>query len=98
MVSIADAIVEYREKAEFFKRTTNVAYGLKLEQLASWLEELSRRRDEVLFRKTDEKAIRDKAIDDFVNACKDDILCQTFGLRQCDIEKIAEQLKAGGKL
>ena len=37
----------------------------------------------------------DKAIDDFVNACKDNILCQTLGLRQFDIEKIAEQLKAG---
>ena len=38
-----------------------------------------------------------KAIDDFVNACKSNTLCQTFGLRQCDIEEIAEQLKAGGK-
>ena len=38
-----------------------------------------------------------KAIDDFVNACKRNTLCQTFGLRQCDIEEIAEQLKAGGK-
>ena len=37
-----------------------------------------------------------KAIDDFVNACKSNTLCQTFGLRQCDIEEIAEQLKAGG--
>ena len=36
-----------------------------------------------------------KAIDDFVNACKSNTLCQTFGLRQCDIEEIAEQLKAG---
>ena len=63
------------------------------EQYAAWLEELGRRRVEELFRKTDEKSIRDKAIDDFVNACKNDILCQTFGLRQCDIEKIAERLK-----
>ena len=36
-----------------------------------------------------------KAIDDFVNACKDNILCQTFGLHQNGIEKIAEQLKVG---
>lgn len=34
-----------------------------------------------------------KAIDDFVNACKEDILCQTFGLHQNGIEKIAQQLK-----
>ena len=42
-----------------------------------------------------------KAIDDFVNACKEDILCQTFGLHINGIERIAEQLKAGeenGKL
>lgn len=32
---------------------------------------------------------------DFENACKSNTLCQTFGLRQCDIDKIAEQLKAG---
>ena len=38
---------------------------------------------------------RNKAIDDFVNVCKDNTVCQTFGLRQCDIEKIAEQLKGG---
>ena len=38
-----------------------------------------------------------KAIDDFVNACKEDILCQTFGLHINRIEKLAEQLKAGGK-
>ena len=37
-----------------------------------------------------------KAIDDFVNACKEDILCQTFGLHINRIEKLAEQLKAGG--
>ena len=42
-----------------------------------------------------EKKIRSKAIDDFVNACKSNSLCQTFGLRQSDIEKIAEQLKKG---
>ena len=38
-----------------------------------------------------------KAIDDFVNACKEDISCQTFGLHIKGIERIAEQLKAGGK-
>ena len=37
--------------------------------------------------------LRAKAIDDFVNACKEDILCQTFGLHINGIERIAEQLK-----
>ena len=36
-----------------------------------------------------------KAIDDFVNACKEDISCQTFGLHIKGIERISEQLKAG---
>ena len=36
-----------------------------------------------------------KAIGDFVNTCKEDILCQTFGLNIKGIERIAEQLKAG---
>ena len=38
-----------------------------------------------------------KALDDFVNACKEDISCQTFGLHINGIERIAEQLKAGGE-
>lgn len=38
-----------------------------------------------------------KAIDDFVNACKEDILFQTFGLNINGIKRIAEQLKVGGK-
>ena len=38
-----------------------------------------------------------KAIDDFVNACKEDILCQSFGLHVNGIKRIAEQLKVGGK-
>ena len=40
------------------------------EQRAEWLEELSRRRVEELFRKTDGKAIRDKAIDDVLEILK----------------------------
>ena len=30
-----------------------------------------------------------KAIDDFVNACKEDILCQTFGLHINGIERLS---------
>ena len=36
-----------------------------------------------------------KAIDDFVNACKEDMLCQTFGLNINGIRYIAEKLKRG---
>ena len=40
MLSIDDAIARYKEKSNFYKQTTNIAYGLELEQLAEWLEEL----------------------------------------------------------
>ena len=65
-------------------------------QIAEWLEELKAFREN---KWTDIYIKRgyDKAIDDFVNACKEDILCQTFGLHIKGIERIAEQLKAGGK-
>lgn len=36
-----------------------------------------------------------KAITDFVNACKENVIYKTFGLRECDIEQIAKQLKEG---
>lgn len=62
------------------------------EQLAEWLEELKAYR---AFDKTNFSDGYNKAIDDFVNACKEDILCQSFGLHQNGIERIAEQLKAG---
>ena len=34
------------------------------------------------------------AIDDFVKQCKENVVCNTFGFRFIDIEKIAEQLKS----
>ena len=68
------------------------------EQIAEWLEELKE------YKENQHRSLRhmyekgyNKAIDDFVNFCKSNILCQTFGLRQCDIEEIAERLKAGGE-
>ncbi len=36
-----------------------------------------------------------KAIDDFAGALKGNIVTITFGARACDIDKVAEQLKAG---
>lgn len=78
------------------------------EQLAEWLEELK-----VYKKNSDICLICDtycsylaeefengynKAINDFVNACKQDILCQTFGLHANGIERIAEQLKTGGNI
>ena len=36
-----------------------------------------------------------KAIDDFCEKLKQDVMATTFGLRMCDVDRIAEQLKAG---
>ena len=74
----------------------------KHEQIAEWLEELKAYREigtveECRNSISDIERAYNKAIDDFVNACKEDILCQTFGLHVNGIKRIAEQLKAGGK-
>ena len=82
-------------------------------QIAEWLEELKAIKEMDLsipqhFTKEQSDWIKthcikrniefyNKAIDDFVNACKEDILCQTFGLHIKGIERIAKQLKEGGK-
>lgn len=71
-------------------------------QIAEWLEELKAYREigtveECRNSVLDILKAYNKAIDDFVNACKEDILCQTFGLHIKGIERIAEQLKAGGE-
>ena len=38
-MTLDEAIAKYKEKAEYFKETTNVAYGLELEQIVEWLED-----------------------------------------------------------
>ena len=83
-------------------------------QLAEWLEELKAIKEMDLsipqhFTKEQSDWIKayciqrnkqfyNKAIDDFVNACKKDTLFQIFGLNENGIERrIAEQLKTGGR-
>ena len=41
------------------------------------------------------KEFYNKAIDDFTEKLKQDVMATTFGLRICDVNRIAEQLKAG---
>ena len=36
-----------------------------------------------------------KGIDDFCEKLKQDVMATTFGLRMCDVDRIAEQLKVG---
>ena len=70
------------------------------EQLVEWLEELKRYKNDNDFSDYADRLHKiafnsgyNKAIDDFVNACKEDILFQIFGLHINGIERIAEQLK-----
>ena len=67
------------------------------EQILKWLLELKtyKEKPDGYLANECELAGYNKAIDDFVNACKEDILCMTFGLHQNGIERIAEQLKKG---
>ena len=74
------------------------------EQLAEWLEELKCYKNDNDFSDYADRLHKiafnsgyNKAIDDFVNACKEDILFQFFGLHINGIERIAEQLKVGGE-
>ena len=90
---------------EAYERFENCAE--EHEQIAEWLEELKAYRQYIDLTEIPEQyklgfqdgiiAGNNKAIDDFANACKSNILCQTCGLRQGDIEEMAEKLKAGGE-
>ena len=103
MLSIDEAIMSEMNQHEFSD------YNNYHKQLAALLEELKSIREIDLsipqhFTKEQSDWIKaycikrniefyNKAIDDFVNACKEDISCQTFGLHINGIESIAEQLK-----
>ena len=107
-MTIDEAIAHAREVAdENIKESMDTFPSLKskncikcaeeYEQLAEWLEELKKYKEKPEGWMWDEAEMKgyNKAIDDFINACKEDILCQTFGLHANRIERIAEQLKAG---
>ena len=99
-MTIDEIITTERDNAEFSKRNNHYGSSDYHNKIAELLEELkSYRENSNGYSKEDielnRNAMYNKAIDDFVNACKSNTLCQTFGLRQCDIEEIAEQLKAG---
>ena len=91
MVSIGELIAFCYEKSKNIKLKAEPEVFIHLAEL---LEELSRRRVEELFRKTNEKSIRDKAIDDFVKMAYEELLYSEC-LTEIDIDYIAEQLKAG---
>ena len=101
-MTIEEAILKYKEITN-----TNANCNISCdkcvqesEQLTEWLEELKSYQQQhiALCEKHDINRVEDlyvKAIDDFANACKEDILCQTFGLNINRIRYIAEKLKRG---
>ena len=95
-MTIDEAIEFCNEKSKNIKLRTEPK---TFEQIADWLEELKANRIALEkangYLEANYRLGYNKAIDDFINACKEDILCQTFGLHQKNIERIAEQLKAG---
>ena len=104
-MTIDEAIEKHKKlkiKAEITNDKRGAFYsGEEHEQIVEWLEELKALRNWVNIKcdnlnealKKGKKIGYNNAIDDFVNASKRNSLYQVFGLRQCDIEEIAEQLK-----
>ena len=98
-------IAKYKERSEFYKGTTNVAYGLELEQIAEWLEELKfiRRWKSYIvedFCKYDASSIdeivrnaRNKAINDFAEKISTYGTYDHYG-NTINVLEIAEQMKA----
>ena len=99
MVSIDEVIAQEKELAIIFETKDFAEFH---QQIAEWLEELKCYKNDNDFSDYADRLHKiafnsgyNKALDDFVNACKSNTLCQTFGLRKCDIDELAEQLKAG---
>lgn len=99
-MTIDEAIAHAREVSsrKFDDRVHCIRCSEFYKQIAEWLEELSRRRVEELFKKTDEKVIRDNAIDEFadkiISLCVDGEFMNRFNeFPATTTFEIAEQLK-----
>ena len=111
-MTIGEAIEKYKEKSEFYKGTTNVAYGLELEQIVEWLEELKEFKENEHNCKdcagctnwkcncSNERA---RAIDDFAERLhelcgyEEDDIQYPYLLHESRIDEIAEQMKVGAE-
>ena len=106
-MTIDEEIVSLRKSAS---KSLDYEWQREQYQLADWLEELKVIKDgsiPIIHGKAElelhDKAIRNNAIDDFKSRLKDRILAgkmiaEKFAyIDNCDIDEIAEQLKAGEK-
>ena len=83
-------LVEWLEELKDYRDKNKMVFLVDVENMDSIkdkIEELSRYAENQY----------NKAIDDFVDKLKQDVMTMTFGLRICDIYRVAEQLKAGGE-
>lgn len=99
MIDIDKHLIAYHDGGNDYRYAFSREEVAEIKQALEFYESALKNEDGYLATMCERKGYN-KCADDFVNACRDDILCQTFGLRQCDIEKIAEQLKErenGGK-
>ena len=103
MLSIDEAIEQFKYDAECNRADLDLSYAEDNEQVAEWLEELKAIKDgsiPIIHGKAElelhDKAIRNEAIDDFIHEC--DKYCGFYSgknksITREDILKIAEQLK-----
>lgn len=103
MLSIDEAIEQFKYDAECNRADLDLSYAEDNEQVAEWLEELKAIKDgsiPIIHGKAElelhDKAIRNEAIDDFIHEC--DKHCEFYSgknksITREDILKIAEQLK-----
>ena len=94
-MTLDEAIEQFKYDAECNRADLDLSYAEDNEQVAEWLEELKVYQQHKIICNKGYNAGYNKALNDFVNVCKSNSLCQTFGLRQCDIEYMAERLKVG---
>ena len=103
MLSIDEAIEQFKYDAECNRADLDLSYAEDNEQVAEWLEELKAIKDgsiPIIHGKAElelhDKAIRNEAIDDFIHEC--DKYCEFYSgknksITREDVLKIAEQLK-----
>ncbi len=65
------------------------------------INQICERKDDLLVSNDDihklAKHVKEQAIDEFSQRCKEHIFCQTFGLKTRNIDEIAEQMKGGAE-
>ena len=101
-MTIDEAIEQFKYDAECNRADLDLSYAEDNEQIAEWLEELKVYQQHKIICNKGYNAGYNKAIDDFKSRLEERILAgkmidEKFAyIDNCDIDEIAEQLKAGG--